>query len=166
MSFLPTSEAELARQIAYALEDESFHPLDEVQDHAPRDHRSFTDFECSLSEWSFGYGLAWAIARMRDPFASSARIADVAERLAREAWRSYSWGQSWPDLMRRDREERGPVKDDPSAHLESFTRGLGQMRVRHEGSMPRADAAPDQEAGTLSRPNVVPDDPPGPPGWS
>jgi hypothetical protein len=145
MSFLPASEAELARQIAYALEDESFHPLDEVQDHAPEDNRSFSDFECSLSEWSFGYGVAWALARMKDPFASSPRVAEIAERLAREAWRSYSWGESWPDLMRRDRAERGPVREDPTAHLEAFTRGLGKMRVRQAGTMPRPDPEPGPE---------------------
>ena len=142
MSLMPESESELARQIAYALEDESFHPLDRVQDDAPDDCRYFSDFECSLSEWSFGYGLAWALARMRDPFAPAERVAAIAQRLAVEAWRSHGRGESWPDLIGRDRAERGPVRGDPSTQLEEFTRSLGKMRVRRAPDMPGPAPSP------------------------
>lgn len=142
MSFMPESESDLARQIAHALEDESFHPLDQVQDDAPDDCRYFSDFECSLSEWSFGYGVAWVLARMRDPFAPTARIAANAQRLALEAWRSSGRGESWPELISRDRAERGPVRGDPSTQLEEFTRNLGKMRVRRAPGTPGPTPSP------------------------
>jgi hypothetical protein len=135
MSFLPESEAELARQVIFALEDESFHPLDEVQDSAPEECRFFSDLESNVSEWSFGYGIAWTLARMRDPFASSERIATLARRIAGEAWRSYADEHSWPELVGRDRRERGPVRGDPSTQLEEFTRNLGNMRIRRPAAV-------------------------------
>src|SRR2546425_6046608 len=98
MNFLPESEAEQARQIAYALEDESYHPLDEVQDNAPDDCRYFSDLECSLSEWSFAYGIAWGLLRMREPLAPTPRIAGLAQGLAREGWRYHGGSGSWQDL--------------------------------------------------------------------
>jgi hypothetical protein len=135
MSFLPESEGELARQVVFALEDESFHPLDEVQDNAPAECRFFSDLESGLSDWSFGYGVAWTLARMRDPFASSETIAALARRVAGEAWRSYASDRSWPALMSRDRAERGPVRGDPATQLEEFTRNLGNMRIRRPASV-------------------------------
>jgi hypothetical protein len=138
MSFLPESEADLARQIAYALEDDSFHPLDAVQQQAPEDCHYFSDLESSLSRWSFCCGMAWAIARMRDPFGSSERLADSAERLARDAWRSRDGGQGWRELVGRDRQERGPVRRDPRTELERFSEGLAKVSVRAGGAAPAA----------------------------
>src|SRR5687767_3934894 len=108
MGFTPESEEDLVRQVVFALEDESFHPLDEVQDHAPADCRYFSDFESSLSDWSFAYGVAWTLARMHDPFASSARIAELSKRITRDAWRSYAGAHPWEALITKDRAERGP----------------------------------------------------------
>jgi hypothetical protein len=132
MSFLSGSDTELARQIAYALEDESFHPLDEVQDNAPEDCRYFSDLECSLSEWGFAYGVAWATARTREPFASVTRISALAKELAREAWRYHSSKERWQELLTKDRDQRGPVHGDPATQLEAFTRNLGSMHVRRQ----------------------------------
>ena len=145
MSFLPDSEAELARQIAYALDDESFHPLDEVQDSAPEECRYFSDLECSLSEWSFGYGVAWALLRVREPLAPATRIAALAQGLAREAWRSHG-SRAWEELIKRDRQERGPVHGDPSEQLEEFSRNLGNMRVRRSPLAPRPAGEPARDA--------------------
>jgi hypothetical protein len=130
MGFFPESEAELARQIAYALEDQSFDPLDEVHEHAPEDCHYFSDLEVSLSEWSFSCGIAWAIVRTRDPFASSERVVDAAQRLAREGWRSHTGPRSWAELVGQDRAERGPVRRDPQTQLEQFGDELGKMSVR------------------------------------
>jgi hypothetical protein len=144
MGFLPESERELTRQVAFALEDESFHPLDEVQDNAPADCRYFSDLESSLSDWSFAYGVAWALARMQDPFASSERVASLARRLTAEAWRSYARDQSWATLLSRDRAERGPARGDPHTQLEEFSRNLGNMRIRR----PAAAVADRPSVGT------------------
>jgi hypothetical protein len=130
MGFTPESEEDLVRQVVFALDDESFHPLDEVQDNAPENCRYFSDFEASLSDWSFAYGVAWTLARMHDPFASSARIAQLARRITVEAWRSYSREHSWADLISQDRQDRGPARGDPNTQLEEFTRNLGNMRIR------------------------------------
>jgi hypothetical protein len=136
MGFMPESQEDLVRQVVLALEDESFHPLDEVQDNAPADCRYFSDFESSLSDWSFAYGVAWTLARMHDPFASSERIAALARRITTEAWRSYARDQSWAALISRDRAERGPARGDPSTQLEEFTRNLGNMRIRRPSAEP------------------------------
>jgi hypothetical protein len=129
MGFIPESEGDLVRQVVLALEDESFHPLDEVQDNAPENCRYFSDFESSLSDWSFAYGVAWTLARMHDPFASSARVGTLARRITGEAWRSYARDQGWSDLISRDRAERGPARGDPDTQLEEFSRNLGNMRI-------------------------------------
>jgi hypothetical protein len=137
MGFVPESEADLARQVTFALEDESFHPLDEVQDSAPEGCRHFSDFESSLSDWSFAYGVAWTLARVHDPFASSARIAVAARRITNEAWRSFARDSDWADLISRDRTHRGPAVEDPSTQLEEFSRNLGDMRIRRPQKVTR-----------------------------
>jgi hypothetical protein len=131
---MPESEQDLVRQVAFALEDESFHPLDEVQDNAPADCRYFSDLESSISDWSFAYGVAWTLARLRDPFASSARVGVLAQRIARDAWRFHAGDQQWEDLISRDRAERGPALSDPTTQLEEFSRNLGDMRIRRPAS--------------------------------
>jgi hypothetical protein len=145
MTFFPESEADLARQITHALEDQARRPLDEIRARAPDDCGHFSSFECRSSEWSFGWGVAWALARMRDPFAPSQKLEELVRRLACEAWRSYGGEQSWTALMAQDRAERGPVGADPSAALDEFTRDLGRVQVRHGSgsgrSAPRGDAS-------------------------
>jgi hypothetical protein len=130
MGFMPESEGDLVRQVAFALEDESFHPLDEVQDNAPEGCRHFSEFESSVSDWSFAYGVAWTLARIHDPFASSARIAVAARRVTSEAWRSHARDCDWAELISRDRSQRGPALEDPATQLEEFSRNLGEMRIR------------------------------------
>jgi hypothetical protein len=146
MSFTPESEADLARQISYALEDGSFHPLDAVQLEAPEDCHYFSDLESSLTEWSFCCGVAWALVRMRDPFGSSERLAEGAQRLAKEAWRSRGAGRSWEELVGYDRQERGPVRRDPRSDLERFSESLAKVTVHRSGS-------PAQPAAEPSRPD-------------
>jgi hypothetical protein len=136
MGFMPESQDDIVRQVVFALEDESFHPLDEVQDNAPADCRFFSDFEASLSDWSFAYGVAWTLARLRDPFASSARVAVLAQKITRDAWHPYAGDQPWGELISRDRAERGPARGDPSTQLEEFTRNLGNMRIRRPSAEP------------------------------
>src|ERR671922_256468 len=74
----PRQWAELAQQVYEALEDEGAQPLRGVAAEAPQGFESFSELETSLSEWSFGYGVAWALARTREPFASSRRISELA----------------------------------------------------------------------------------------
>jgi hypothetical protein len=141
MGFFPESEAELARQIAYALDDQSFDPLDEVHERAPEDCHYFSDLETSLSEWSFACGIAWTMVRMRDPFASPERAVEAVQRLAREGWRYHAGVRSWAELVGRDRAERGQVRRDPQTQLEQFSEGLGKMTVRRtEGPAPTQTA--------------------------
>jgi hypothetical protein len=111
MSFAVDPALDLGRQVGHALEDEAAQPLAEVQRVAPEGCNHFSELEASISEWSFGYGVAWALARVRDPFLSSPETARIAERAVRDAWRSFS-GQSWTALMGADRARRGPVDGD------------------------------------------------------
>jgi hypothetical protein len=134
MGFFPESEAELARQITHALSDQSFDPLDEVHERAPEDCHYFSDMESRLSEWSFACGIAWALVRMRDPFAPAERVVDSVQRLARDGWRAHAGPQSWTELVREDRDERGQVKRDPQNQLEGFSEGLGKVTVRRSES--------------------------------
>lgn len=111
MSFAVDPALDMARQVGNALEDEAAQPLAEVQRSAPEGCHHFSELEASISEWAFGYGVAWALARMRDPLLGSSATADVAEHAVRDAWRSFS-GQSWTALMGDDRALRGPVDGD------------------------------------------------------
>jgi hypothetical protein len=111
MSFAVDPALDMARQVGNALEDEAAQPLAEVQRSAPDGCDYFSELEASISEWAFGYGVAWALARMRDPLLSSSTTAEIAEHAVRDAWRSFS-GQSWTGLMGEDRARRGPVDGD------------------------------------------------------
>jgi hypothetical protein len=119
VSFVVDPALDIARQVAHALEDEAAQPLAEVQHAAPEGCNYFSELEASISEWSFGYGVAWALARMRDPLLGSSTTGRIAEDAVRNAWRSFS-GQSWTVLMGDDRARRGPVEGD--APLESAPR--------------------------------------------
>ena len=111
MSFAVDPALDIGRQVGHALEDEASQPLVEVQRSAPEGCNYFSEMEASISEWSFGYGVAWALARIRDPLLSSSETGRIAERAVRDAWRSFS-GQSWTALMGEDRARRGPVEGD------------------------------------------------------
>jgi len=111
VSFTFDQGPDLARQVRNALEDESAQPLSEVQRLAPEGCNYFSELEASVSEWSFGYGVAWALARMSDPMLPSSAAADVAEVAVNDAWRVFS-DQNWTALMAEDRVARGPVGGD------------------------------------------------------
>jgi hypothetical protein len=114
VSFTIDRGADFTRQVHNALEDEAAQPLDEVQRAAPEGCNYFSELEASISEWSFGYGVAWAMARMADPLLSSSAAADIAEAAVSDAWRLFS-GESWTALMADDRTQRGPVEGDAPA---------------------------------------------------
>lgn len=114
MSFAGDSAHDIGRQVGHALEDEAAQPLTEVQRAAPEGVNYFSELEASISEWSFGYGVAWALARIRDPMLGSSAASKIADRAVRDAWRSFS-GQSWTALLGEDRERRGPVEGEPPA---------------------------------------------------
>jgi hypothetical protein len=111
VSFAGDPAHDIARQVGHALEDESAQPLSDVQRAAPEGCDYFSELETSISEWSFGYGVAWALARLRDPLLGSSATSTIAEQAVRDAWRSFS-GQSWTALMGEDRARRGPVEGD------------------------------------------------------
>jgi hypothetical protein len=105
---------DIARQVGHALADEAAQPLTDVQRAAPEGVNYFSELEASISEWSFGYGVAWALARMRDPLLGSSATGKIAEDAVRDAWRSFS-GESWTALIGEDRARRGPVEGDTPA---------------------------------------------------
>lgn len=114
MSFAVDPALEIARQVGNALEDEAAQPLAELQRNAPPGCDYFSELEASISEWSFGYGVAWALARMRDPLLGSAQTGRIADQAVRDAWRGFS-GQVWTALLAEDREKRGRVDGDETA---------------------------------------------------
>ncbi len=139
MSFTFDPSPDLARQVRNALEDEAAQPLGEVQRHAPEDCEYFSELEASLGEWSFGYGVAWAMARMSDPMLPSSAAARIAEAAVNDAWRVFS-DQNWTALLAEDRAQRGPVDGDmpapapgQSSDLGEFMEKIGRSRSRrHE----------------------------------
>jgi hypothetical protein len=144
----PNRWAELAQQVYEALEDEGAQPLREVAAEAPQGVERFSELETSLSEWSFGYGVAWALARAREPFASSRRISELATEATAAAWRSF--GDPWRALIAADRGGRaqpapspeprdGPESEEvapqervetPDPELGDFMSGLARARAR------------------------------------
>jgi hypothetical protein len=121
VSFAVDPALDIARQVGNALEDEAAQPLAEVQRSAPEGVDYFSELEASISEWSFGYGVAWALARIRDPLLSSSVTGRIAEQAVRDAWRSFS-GESWTALLRDDRSRRGSVEGDAPRPLEAASR--------------------------------------------
>jgi hypothetical protein len=134
VSFPFDRNPDLARQVLNALEDEAAQPLNEVQRHAPEGCDYFSELEASLGEWSFGYGVAWALARAGDPLLSSSAAARIAEDAVNDAWRLFNSDQGWTALMAADRAERGPVDGSApeageSADLGQFMEKVGRMRA-------------------------------------
>jgi hypothetical protein len=128
-------DGDLARHVYDALEDEAAQPLQGLEHEAPEGFESFTELETSLSELSFGYGVAWALARVREPFASSRRISEIAAQAVAAAWRSFS-DESWRALMEQDRAARAtPASEEPGPRLDEFMGGLARARSRR----PRED---------------------------
>jgi hypothetical protein len=138
--------ADFARQVRNALEDEAAQPLTQVQRAAPEGCNYFSELEASISEWSFGYGVAWTLARIGDPLLASSAVAAVAEAAVQDAWRLFS-EESWTALMAQDRARRGPVEGDapvpgdeirvsasadaePDPDLGQFMEKVGQSRSR------------------------------------
>jgi hypothetical protein len=145
----PDRWAELAQHVYEALEDEAAQPLRELAGQAPEGFERFSELETSLSEWSFGYGVAWALARTREPFTSSRRISELATEATAAAWRSF--GEPWRALIATDRAARreaasstelgderesggGAPPQEPvapaEAQLDDFMSGLARARAR------------------------------------
>jgi hypothetical protein len=129
--------ARLAQQVLQALADQSAQPLAEVQERAPHETDRFTELEASLGEWSFGYGVAWALVRAADPMMSSQAVADLARRGTALAWRMYS-EESWTRLLEQDRAARGPAgpeqpadpeQPEPDTALSEFMGKVAQTRA-------------------------------------
>jgi hypothetical protein len=130
MSLPLDRDGDLARHVYDALEDEAAQPLAGLEQHAPEGFESFSELETSLSELSFGYGVAWALARVREPFASSRRIAELASAAVTTAWRSFS-EESWRVLMEQDRAARaGAAESEEQPRLDEFMGGLARARSR------------------------------------
>ena len=130
MSLPLDREDDFARHVYDALEDEAARPLAGLEEEAPEGFEAFSELETSLSELSFGYGVAWALARVREPFASSRRISEVAARAVSTAWRSFS-DESWRVLMEQDRDARNAgAGSEPPARLDEFMGGLARARSR------------------------------------
>src|SRR5438132_13748216 len=138
MSLLPESDADWGRQIRLALTSEAARPLEEIRRQSPAPSRNFSDFEAAMSEWSFAYGIAWAIARLRDPFSAPDKIADAALRLALEAWPSGP-EEVWSALRELDEAEqveRAEAQPDPGPRLDEFARNLGDIRAERPRQPP------------------------------
>ncbi len=147
-------DSQFAGHVYDALEDESAEPLRAVEDEAGEEFDGFSEMEMSVSEWSFGYGIAWALARAQEPFASSRRIAELAEAAVVTAWRSFG-EQPWRRLIAEDRASRGQPEHEvvPSvqpeeagelveAPLDEFMGGLARARSRRPRDQSEAPEAP------------------------
>jgi hypothetical protein len=138
MSSAVERDGDLALHLLHALEDEAAQPLAEVQEKAPPDCHYFSELESSLSEWSFAYGIAWALIRMRDPFLSSSRVAELAREATSAAWRAMG-DESWTAMIAADRARRGPAEgDEEPSQLGEFMQKVARARPRRRP--PRGDA--------------------------
>jgi hypothetical protein len=137
VSFAFDRSPDLSRHVLNALEDEAAQPLNEIQRHAPDGCDYFSELEASLGEWSFGYGVAWALARANDPMLSSSGAARIAEIAVNDAWRLFNTDQGWTALMAEDRAQRGPVEGEETAAGESsdlgqFMEKIGRTRTTRQ----------------------------------
>jgi hypothetical protein len=122
-------DGDIARHVYDALEDEFAQPLAGLDNEVPQGFESFSELEISLSEWSYGYGVAWALVRVREPFLSSSRVSELAAQAVATAWRSFS-DEPWRALVAQDRGLRGParVEPEPAPQLDRFMGGLSRAR--------------------------------------
>ena len=147
MSLPLDRDGDLARHVYDALEDEAAQPLAGLEREAPEAFDSFTELETSLSELSFGYGVAWALARIREPFASSRRVSELAAEAVAVAWRSFS-DESWRILMEQDRTTRRPQPENEAPpRLEEFMGGLARARSRRPRKEDVSGGTPGTGAG-------------------
>jgi hypothetical protein len=151
VSFSADPAHDISRQVGHALADEAAQPLTEVQRAAPEGVDYFSELEASISEWSFGYGVAWALARMRDPLLGSSATAQLAERAVRDAWRSFS-GESWTVLLGEDRQRRGPVEGDaPAAEVAPATPAVAPQPPAPEAAEPEPSSQYGDFMGKVAR---------------
>jgi hypothetical protein len=143
MSYGMDPAALLSRQVLQALGDGAAQPLAEVQDRAPEDCHYFSELETSLAEWSFAYGVAWGLVRTQDPMMPSAAVAELARSATRQAWRLYS-EESWTQLVRHDRDRRGPV--DGEGHPSALTDFMGKVGRTRPSRPDREEAGTPPEA--------------------
>jgi hypothetical protein len=146
-------DGDLARHVYDALEDEFAQPLAGLDNDVPEGFESFSELEISLSEWSYGYGVAWALVRMREPFLSSSRVAELAAQAVATAWRTFS-DEAWRTLIAQDRALRGPARSEPEPapeprpQLDQFMGGLSRARPsrrpRPRGEVPPEPPGPDE----------------------
>ncbi len=135
-------DGDLARHVYDALEDEAAQPLGTLETEVPEGFEAFSELETSLSELSFGYGVAWALARVQEPFASSRRISELAAQAVTAAWRSFG-GESWRFLIEHDRAARARTENEAPPRLDEFMGGLARARSRR----PRDEDDPSGGAG-------------------
>jgi ketosteroid isomerase-like protein len=136
-------DGDVARHVYDALEDEFAQPLAGIERAVPEGVAAFTELEISLSEWSYAYGVAWALVRAREPFLSSSRVGELADQAVATAWRAFS-EDSWRTVIARERRMREPEPGDgtdpePPAQLDQFMGGLSRARPSRR---PRARKAP------------------------
>jgi len=122
-------EGDIVRHVYAALEDEFAQPLEALVGDLPEGFDSFSELEISLSEWSYGYGVAWALVRSREPFLSSSRVAELAAQAVTTAWRTFS-EESWRSLIAQDREMAATPRAEPerAPQLDQFMGGLSRAR--------------------------------------
>jgi hypothetical protein len=137
------SGIELTRQVSHALADEAAQPLRELQERAPEGFHYFSELESSVSEWSFAYGIAWALLRLRDPLISSSAVDELARDATRRAWRLVS-DESWTTLMAADRERRGPVDEERPPPLDEFMGKVALTRTRRPAARGPERAEPEE----------------------
>jgi hypothetical protein len=127
--------ADFAGHVYDALEDEGAQPLRRLEEEAPEGFEGFSELETSLSEWSFGYGVAWALARTREPFVSSRRVTELAEGAIATAWKAFG-DEPWRTLLAESGARRG-AEESGEPRLDNFMGSLASARSRrpreHEG---------------------------------
>ena len=127
---------DLPRHLLHALEDVAAQPLAELQEKAPEGSHYFSELESSISEWSFAYGIAWALIRTHDPFISSARLAGLAREATRAVWGAIA-AESWTELMAADRDLRGEVRPkEPPSQLGELMGRVSRTRPRRRPPAP------------------------------
>jgi hypothetical protein len=144
-------DSQLAGHVYDALEDETAEPLRAVEDEAGEVFDGFSEMEMSLSEWSFGYGIAWALARTREPFASSRRVSELAEAAVVTAWRSFG-EQPWRALIADDRAHRPAPEPEVAPRAEHAEHAGEAAETADPGAAEEPEEEPlDEFMGGLAR---------------
>jgi hypothetical protein len=122
-------EQDLLRAVGLALQNDVAHDgMVSPFAHAEEETAGMSDLELDLADWSFTYGVAWAVVKAQEPHADDDQVAARALAAAHEVFRLYCGEEDWEQRIRRQIRRRAP----DGLVVESFDEAVGNGHGGYE----------------------------------